>query len=268
MEIASELRGHDVAWFSDPTTFQWWGEGHTCPQFEFNRVTVHSFLTSLENNRLPRPSSWQNVANIQLRFKDDVLNADTLTDGIDSIPFEVVLSWHGSPDTAQQLLTQQTCMGHIIRIMEWLETDPHIGSYRISEHRAKLRYKIVSAKLAKDHTDAVNRASDRAFTVKEAKAVVDELRQEVTKPGSSNYVSRDFMYRDGTRMEGHHTTIYVQSDSVRRKDGSWTERVTFRFGSWSGRPDPVKTLISKLQEEYSYEKTHERWAAKAKSRVD
>lgn len=282
-----------MSWWPDHKTFNWWGkrnhwaevaglvepEPHTsdwlsCDDWSINGLPTRALKRALHVKRAPSRYDYEQIASMTCVWDDenpgfewDVENQAT------NIAFSVHKTYHRTTASTDSEATI-VCAHHkrLSEVAAWLRTDPVVQEKRISQHRADLVNKVYGAKLAREKEMLRRRIADRAYTRKEANALLEKLKATaILQMGESPHYGAEaevrvaVPYRDGIEGHEYHArhhesathrklTCVVSFVSSAKPSNNYVHKACFYWGNYTDcRPDPRKQVLSDLQELFSWD---------------
>lgn len=275
-----------VSWWPNHETFNWWGarpehyddvtdlekpEPRSIRWLETSSwviqyINKHNLLRTLNTKRTPSRYHFSDVVSLEVIWDDQ---ADSFEWEVENQPTNIafIVSHSYSVSPATHADAEAFCMHYkrASEVADWLRTDPVVQGKRISQQRADFVNSVYGAQRDHDKEMLRQRVADRAFTRPEAASLLETLKKRAiiemgATPmwGASATTGINLLYRDGIEhTQGQHRKLVCHVTVMQKETLSDAPRfkACFYWGTYTkGRPTARKTIMSDLQQSYSWAK--------------
>lgn len=220
------------------------------PRWEVQTAALHGLRKSFAE-----PSKFEKASPIdphvaEAGFVECVFNTSAVTqDNMhlrdQHLGYTVGLQWRVNILTVDSSRAAVRILADMQKCAAWLESDPLIHDLHLSQHRWNVVAEGVRRDALKQAEVATLRAASPAFTPRQAKALVDNLR---TTAANQYKAELRLIGRPGTRRAHSHYRIEAASEDVRSPQGGWQARTKYKF---DGRAISTANLLDELQKHFS-----------------
>lgn len=226
---------------------------------DIKSVTFRHIKECLQRKHPPTSYNLDDCVTLACVWADDEVTEDNFL-SVDSVSFEINIRFggFGFNDGRNNAKHYSAVMQEVEAMAAYLESDPtDSDGIRMSQRRAEILKQALKDRIAKRAADAAARAADPAFTKQQARDMLDKLKADAKASGYDRKIEVE--YRDGTNLTGTKKLVAVPEDYEDARTGNMEIRVKLKWGNSHGQADSMKSIMAKLQDEFSYKKSKELW---------